>query len=474
MNGLIEILKTKEWAIAPDYLKGTVKLLSDNLRNHTQLEAFQKKLPYAMVFNAEEQKLQSYTQTMTGDKGSSWDAASIRQPFVNIMTIDGPITRAGGACSYGSKDLRDQIIRCADNPLCAGHLFCVDTPGGTTWCINDFRQGIDYAHERGQRVMMFVDGDCFSCGMWLATLCDEIYVMNEEDGLGCIGVLASFFTMKNGAHNDFNAEDYHEIYDPESYDKNRMIRDVANSEDDKLLVELLSKLGVDFRTDIQEAFPQATEEHIHGKIFAAREVMGIFCDGISTMEGCVQRLFDLANGVATPIGRTNNINTNNTGMNIFQKIGAAISQVEKEAKQEGYTDNPNEEIAQLRGQMAQLQQERDDARAQVETLTGERDTLNARVEDLTGQNKTLGEEKETLTEQVNALTEERDNLKNQVTEKDDEIIGLKKQIKSDYVPGNRVGAQPAGEGAQEGKQSREEAKNQIRQDLGIGKKKTSK
>lgn len=464
MSGLFEILSNKEWAITPRYLNGAVELIRGNLRNHTSLGTFEKKQPYAVTFNAEDEKYQVYQRTADGEEYGNWYAENMQQPFVDILTVEGPITRNGGACSYGSKELRDMLMRCADNPYCCGHLFYIDTPGGSVWSKNDFRQAIDYAHERGQRVFAFVDGECCSMGMWLASMCDEVYVMNEEDDLGCIGVLASFFTLKNGAHNEFDAEDYHEIYDPESYDKNREIRDIAEDDNDKLLVEGLARYGVEFRRDIMAAFPDATDDMIHGKIFPAREVMGVFCDGVSTMDDCIRRLFDLSNGAAEPLTRTNNINPFNTTMGLFDRAKKAMNEAFENAEKQVQGTASAEEIANLNTRITEIQGERDNALAQVDTLTAERDNAAA--------------ERDAQIEQVNNLTAERDNLQTQLTEaqntiaaRDEEIKNLKSQLGSHYQPGSRMNGKSAGEGKENAEKTSEERKAECREKLGWTEKK---
>ena len=455
MNGLLEILTNKQWAISPKYLNSTVEIIRNNLRNHTQLGTFEKKQPRAMIYDAESDKIRAYQQTREGETYGNWQADEMQVPFVDILTIDGPITREGYGCSYGSKDHRDMMMRCADNPWCAGHLLLLDTPGGTVWCKNDYKQAIDYAHEKGQRVFAFIDGDCFSMGMWVASMCDEVYVMNEADELGCIGVLASFFTLKNGAHNEFDANDYHELYDPESYDKNRSVRDIANDDNDRLMVEELTKLGVEFRSAITAAFPDATDDMIHGKVFPAGEVMGVFCDGVSTEDECVSRLFDLADGRAEPLTRTNYINPLNITMGFFDKareaLNAAFDNAEKQAKQNG-TAATAEEIATLNNRITEIQGERDNAQAQVQTLTAERDTLNQQVTDLTA---------------------ERDNLQNSLNEanntiaaRDQEITNLKGQLGSHYQPGNRLNGQSAGEGKSAAQKSSAEQLQECREKMG--------
>ena len=454
MNGLIEILRNKQWAISPTYLNGALEVIRGNLKNHTPLTQIEKKQHFAMTINAEGQPV-AYEVSREGMEYGRYQAETIQVPFVNVMTIDGAITRGGGECTYGSKDMRDLMMKCADNPFCMGHVFEVNTPGGSAWARHDFKQGIDYAHERGQRVLMHIDGYCHSAGMWLASLCDEVYVMNAADEVGCIGVLASFFTLKNGAHNQFDAEDYHEIYDPESFDKNKWYRDIAEDGNDKELVADLRQTGEEFRADVRRAFPAASEDMIHGKTFQASEVMGVFVDGINTLDDCIQRLFDMVDGTQTPGTRTNFINTEN--MDLLKEMKALISRKEAEGKQGA--EGAAAQLDQLKAENAQLTQEREQARDSVATLTTERDNAIA--------------ERDANAEQVKTLTAERDNLQTQLNaandtlgKQADEIKDLKSQLGSNYQPGNRLNGQGAQEGKQSTKKTADEKLQECREKMG--------
>ena len=195
------------------------------------------------------------------------------------------------------------MIRAANHPLCRGHIFIINTPGGSAWAKNDYEQAINYARKLGQPVIAFIDGMCASAGMYLASFCDERYYMHPKDEIGCIGVMASFYTQADGSKNQFTDETYHELYDPESFDKNREFRDIANDGDSEKLVKELAELGVQFRADVKKACPAAKDEHLHGKVFDAEEVKGILMDNQSDFFSCVKRCFDLYNGTAEPIKR---------------------------------------------------------------------------------------------------------------------------------------------------------------------------
>jgi len=312
MNGLFEILSNKEWMISREFLHSILPTLQYNITNHASLGIEREKKSPMVIGQQGQDFIREYQVTEDGSvlpDFDAWDGSDIlgkmKEPFVNVIPVDGPITRNGGACSYGSRDIRDWMMHAADNKFCQGHVLHINTPGGSVWAKNDFQQGIDYAHEHGQRVIAFIDGLCASAGMYLAALCDEVYVMNPKDQLGCVGVMAAFFTMKNGERDPYTGETYREYYDPESVDKNKEMRDIAEDEDATLLIEELKKLGEEFRTDMKASFPDAdVDEHLRGKIFDAEKVMGILCDGQMMLGDVISRVFNLANGSEQPIERT--------------------------------------------------------------------------------------------------------------------------------------------------------------------------
>lgn len=311
MKGLYEILTEKKWMISPDFVHGIRKALEQNLNAHAVYERpaptcgfVTVKAGDGSIYYPEEYQISEDGKQVRGQwalYSNNGDAQNF--PFVSVLTVDGPITRNGGGCSYGSIDHRNMMINAANHPLCRGHIFIINTPGGSAWAKNDYEQAINYARSQGQPVIAFIDGMCASAGMYLASLCDERYYMHPKDEIGCIGVMASFYTQADGSKNQFTDETYHELYDPESFDKNREFRDIANDGDSEKLVKELAELGVEFRADIKKACPAAKDEHLHGKVFDAEEVKGILMDDQSDFFSCVKRCFDLYNGTAEPIVR---------------------------------------------------------------------------------------------------------------------------------------------------------------------------
>lgn len=306
-----ELYTTKHWMILPSFVHGLLPTLMYNSNNHIALGVIAKKRPYLVavgsgeVFRDSQVTEDGEVIPRRGEFGENL-LAMMKSPFVNVIPIDGPITRNGDACSYGSKDIRDWMMEAADSKFCRAHVFVGNSPGGSAWAKNDFQQAIDYAHSKGQRVYMLIDGICMSALMYLASFCDEVYVLNLKDQLGCVGVMASFFTLKSGEKNQFDSETYHEYYATKSINKNKEYRDIAENDDATLLIAELDKLEDEFRSDMKAAFPNATDDHLDGKIFDASEVMGILCDGQMLLGEVVARAFAVANGEEEPIARTAN------------------------------------------------------------------------------------------------------------------------------------------------------------------------
>ena len=326
MKGLYEILTEKKWMVNPDFVHGIRKAWEKSLNEHAEFVKPKKVCGYVTAENQEggtyypeEYQISEDGKQVRGNWALDLPEDNERAqnfPFVSVLTVDGPITRNGGYCSYGSIDHRDMMMRAADHPLCRGHLFIINTPGGSAWAKNDYALAIDYAHSKGQKVISLTDGMCDSAGMYLASLCDERYYLNPKDQVGCIGVMAAFYTLANGSKDKYTDETYHEEYDPESFDKNTAYRDIANKNDNKELIKELAELGVEFRADVKKACPNAIEDvHLKGKVFNAEDVKGILMDDQSTFMGCVKRCFDLYNGTAEPIKREASIQKPEPGEN---------------------------------------------------------------------------------------------------------------------------------------------------------------
>ena len=473
MNGLLEILTNKHWMVMPDFVKAARPVIQGNLNGHIALDLKDKVIGARAYFGNKIDIEERKVSAKDGTTIYSW-RENANDPFISVLYVDGPITRNGGDCTYGSVEHRDMMMAAADENNCIGHIFYINTPGGSAWAKNDYQQAIAYAHERGQKVYAFVDGMCCSVGMYLAALCDERYYMHPKNQIGCIGVMAAFYTEKDGSHNKFTNENYHEIYDPESFDKNREVRDIANDNNDKLLVEELKKLGVEFRADVKAACPKATDEHLHGKVFEAIEVTGILMDGQSTMGDLFTKMINeaaAAGNQAAQNAQRQTIfhNKQQTTINMKEKFPfiASLINVEEMVCTEDGTHFDTDRLEDLNEAIGKLQAEAD----KVADLTQQLADLQAQLDEANRANKVLEDGNNaviktneetiaTLNEQIATLNTEAEGAKaaiataeQTIAERDQTIADLNAQIEEmQNAPGNEpdAGAAPDtnGEGAQ--------------------------
>ena len=217
--------------------------------------------------------------------------------IINVVVVDGPVTRDGDGCSYGTKDFRDQVMYANQIPQVVGHLFLINTPGGQASCRNDYEMMIDDCRKAGKPTVAFVDGMCCSSGVNLACRCDRVVVMNPRDEFGCIGTMVAFWAV---AHDTVDKDGYRyvELVGKDCPEKNDWYREAAAGEYEKLQAEL-DRDTEQFHQTVRENRPLVTADMLTGKVFEAQEVMPALVDEIGDMNRAIECVFELANETLT-------------------------------------------------------------------------------------------------------------------------------------------------------------------------------
>ena len=217
--------------------------------------------------------------------------------IINVVVVDGPVTRDGDGCSYGTKDFRDQVMYANQMPQVIGHLFLINTPGGQASCRNDYEMMIDDCRQAGKPTVAFIDGMCCSSGVNLACRCDRVVVMNPRDEFGCIGTMAAFWAV---AHDTVDQDGYRyvELVGKDCPEKNDWYREAAAGEYEKLQAEL-DRDTEQFHQTVRENRPLVTADMLTGKVFEAQEVMPALVDEIGDMNRAIECIYELANETLT-------------------------------------------------------------------------------------------------------------------------------------------------------------------------------
>ena len=294
IKATLEILGTRMWDMNPDILHELKKTVDSNLLLHAHFDKGENEagVPY---FMSAADGFQEKIYVGNAVRINRWYGDEMDQTdvIVNVVPVEGPILRNGDGCSYGSKEYRDWLMAAADVPNCAGHLIYIDTPGGSAYAKNDFKQAIDYVKSKNQPIIALVDGLCASAGMALASMCDEIYFVNPMDRIGSIGTMCAFYATPDGVEDAVTHERFIEVYGSKSEFKNKEYRDAAVGDYTELQAEV-DDLNEQFWNVVKTYRPQVQEEQMHGKVYNCGEVIGTLVDGQGTMQSCIDRILEKA------------------------------------------------------------------------------------------------------------------------------------------------------------------------------------
>ena len=306
--GLLNIMHNKVWDFRPDL----AQTYADALKNAIELH-----LPNDM------EKLEGYFLSKKGyqkdgktvganfedklyvgdihriERHLYWNDEELQEDdeIINVVVVDGPVTRDGDGCSYGTKDFRDQVMYANTIPQVIGHLFIINTPGGQASCRNDYEMMINDCREKGKPTVAFVDGMCCSSGVNFACRCDRVVVMNPKDEFGCIGTMAAFWAVAHDTVSD-DGYRYVELVGKDCPEKNDWYREAAKGEYEKLQAEL-DKDTEEFHNEVRTNRPLVSDDMLTGKVFEAQEVIPALVDEIGDMNRAIECVFELANQTLT-------------------------------------------------------------------------------------------------------------------------------------------------------------------------------
>lgn len=212
---------------------------------------------------------------------------------VGVVPISGPMTKYNGQCGEPGMVQKAKVF--ADmNKL--NHIDAiiqmVDTPGGEARAAGTIVKPIKTS---SKPVLSFVDGMSASLGMWATSASQEVYVSSEMDQVGSIGSYVMLADFKGALEKE--GIKLHEIYAPQSVDKNKDYREALNG-DYSAIKEDLSLHVNSFISFIKTSRPQSArheKEWGTGKMYYAEDAKKLgLIDGVKSFEQVVAKASWLA------------------------------------------------------------------------------------------------------------------------------------------------------------------------------------
>lgn len=213
---------------------------------------------------------------------------------VGVLPITGPLTHYNGDCGEPGMIQRTNWLMDMQKRDHIGSIVqLIDTPGGEGRAA----QGYCAVMARSKKpVLSYVDNMCASLGMWFSSGSQEVYLSHDLASMGSIGsyvMLADWsgWLEKEGIK-------LHEIYAPQSTDKNKDYKDAlagdyaAIQEDLKLHVDAFINYVKVQRGDKATA---NVAEWNSGKMFNAKDAVKIgLADGVKSLDQVISKAAWLA------------------------------------------------------------------------------------------------------------------------------------------------------------------------------------
>jgi signal peptide peptidase SppA len=244
-------------------------------------------------FNKPAEMMFSVVNAQTFNVTNYGSASGAPEGSIAVLDIDGPILKNGGMCSYGSSQFTQFVKQADASPNIKGIILKIDSPGGMVDGTNTLADAIKATKKP---VVAFVsDGMMASAAMWIGSAADEIYASQKTDTIGSIGVFTTLYDFR-----EYFAKEgikIHEIYAPQSTDKNKDYKDAMDGKYAGLK-DRLKFIADEFISTVESNRGDKLKdkkEPFTGKMYSAEQATEIgLIDGIMSFEDVVKRVNKLA------------------------------------------------------------------------------------------------------------------------------------------------------------------------------------
>lgn len=338
-----------------------------------------------------------------------------------VIPICGALMKYDQECGPEGTATIANYIKLADkHPNINRIILNIDSPGGT---VDGTETLADVVKATDTEIIALIDGMMCSAALWIGSSADKVYATNLLDEVGSVGVVLSFADTR--PMYEAAGVKFHTIVADTSPDKVKRFDEILAGNYENYKKEVLNPIDERFMTTIRANRPNVEDKHLTGKVFFAKDVLGVFVDEIATLDELL----------AMPLANSNQVNSNiqnNTKMENYPLLAAlmlAANQADMTLDADGeLTLNAeqlqavNDALSNYQGDTSAIEAERDQAIEARQTAQQALATANATVAELEEKlDNTPGARtaaavtrtdggKETLSEDQKAIKEAQDLL----------------------------------------------------------------
>lgn len=268
-------------------------------------------------FESSEEKMNSFSLYDTKNVGfvqDKWDLqdADNDAELINVINLNGVITKNGGASTNGTKQMAQQIRRMDSDSRVKGHIINAKSGGGAG---NAIKVMADAIKEADKPVYAFIeDGEIAASACYgIISACDFIVSESVENKVGSLGTFIEFAGFPKSS-TDSNGVKHVRIYATKSTQKNINFEEAINNDNFNPMIEdLLNPANEIFLNAIQESRPNIQEEQKTGAMFRCGDVIGSMIDSIGSFDDVVNSILQENKSINKS---SNNSNLNNSVMTL--------------------------------------------------------------------------------------------------------------------------------------------------------------
>jgi len=251
---------------------------------------------------------------------------------IGVINLNGPITKNGGASSYGTKQLSSSMLKMSLDNRIKGFIILTDSGGGATGAVQLMQDAINKVKQvKPVYALVEKGGMAGSAAYGIVSAATGVY---SEDGMnivGSAGTMIQFSGTPNGTV-DTNGEKHITLYATKSTAKNKGFEEAIENDNYKILVsELLDPINENFISGILANRPQLQGTNFDdGHTVFSKNAVGTFIDGIASFDEVVNMILSDTN---TGVNKNQNNNSNSNKMNkgeIKQNYPDAYSEILQE------------------------------------------------------------------------------------------------------------------------------------------------
>lgn len=213
----------------------------------------------------------------------------IASESVAVINIIGPMLKYSYWYALGAVDIAQLIRICISDRRVTAIVLRIDSGGGQASAVSPLRTAIRNAILGAKIPVIAYCDTAASAAYWVAAECSYVFLDNEiNSAVGSIGVYTTWMDIR-GYWEELGIK-IHEVYAPESSEKNLEMRE-ANEGKYKLLEErVLTPMAKSFQASVKENRPRLkSEDPLKGAMYFANDAIANgLADGIHTLEECIE------------------------------------------------------------------------------------------------------------------------------------------------------------------------------------------